>query len=421
MASVKVIQRLDKTNSEGKAPLFLRIIQDRKANFVSLGIYLKPSEWNAKEQRVRKSHENSGRFNQYITQKKGEAEGTAIDLADKQQRPTGKNIKNEILGLNSVDFFEFAKDYYNTVERAGKIGMYRRVKAVVEKLKEYHKSEFLPIKAINVEFLVKYQDYLSGTLHNKTNTITANFKVIKRIINDAINQGKMKRADYPFYAFKLKNEPTQRAFLSEKELQAIEKVKLQAHTRLSLARDMYIFSVYAGGIRISDLLLMKWNNFDGERLSFKISKTGRELNIKLPDSSLRILKKYRTKKSQPTDYIFPFFENDLKVEYPKILHNAISSATALGNKNLKIIAERAKVNKSISFHTARHTFATRALRKGIRIEYVSRLLGHTTIKETQVYAKIVNEELDKAMDVFNVVAKPKKQPPRKKPPIKKKL
>ncbi|MDD4214814.1 MAG: tyrosine-type recombinase/integrase, partial [Bacteroidales bacterium] len=61
------------------------------------------------------------------------------------------------------------------------------------------------------------------------------------------------------------------------------------------------------------------------------------------------------------------------------------------------------IKKHLSFHTSRHTFATRALRKGIRIEYVSKLLGHASIKETQVYAKIVNEELDKAMEVFDIV------------------
>ena len=401
MASVKVIQRLDKINTEGKAPIFLRIIQDRKTSFISLGIYLKPSEWNQDEQRVRKSHANSGRFNQYITQKKSEAEGTALDLADKKQRTTGKIIKNEIMGLSSGEFFEFAENYYSTVERSGKIGSYRKIKGVVEKLKKYHNDQPLLMSEITVEFLVRYQDYLSGTLKNKTNTITSNFKVLKRIMKDAINQGKMKRADYPFYSFTLKTEPSKRSFLTESELEAIEKLKLQKSTRLELARDMYIFSAYAGGIRISDLLQMKWSNYDGERLSFKITKTSRELVIKLPDSSINILKKYQTSDSKLTDFIFPFLSNDIDLKDPTILHNAISSATALGNKNLKIIAGKAKVNKSISFHTARHTFATRALRKGIRIEYVSRLLGHSSIKETQVYAKIVNEELDKAMDVFN--------------------
>jgi site-specific recombinase XerD len=68
---------------------------------------------------------------------------------------------------------------------------------------------------------------------------------------------------------------------------------------------------------------------------------------------------------------------------------------------LKIIAAKAGIEKHISFHSSRHTFATRALKKGMRIEYVSKLMGHTNLKTTQIYAKIVNEELDKAMDVFN--------------------
>ncbi len=71
------------------------------------------------------------------------------------------------------------------------------------------------------------------------------------------------------------------------------------------------------------------------------------------------------------------------------------------NKDLKFIAEKVGIEKNISFHTSRHTWATRALRKGMRIEYVSRLMGHSSIKTTQVYAKIVNEDLDRAMDVFD--------------------
>ena len=79
----------------------------------------------------------------------------------------------------------------------------------------------------------------------------------------------------------------------------------------------------------------------------------------------------------------------------------ISGATAIVNKNLKIISKLAEIDKNISFHLSRHTFATRALTKGISIDKVSKLLGHSSIKETQIYAKIINTELDKAMDVFN--------------------
>ena len=89
-------------------------------------------------------------------------------------------------------------------------------------------------------------------------------------------------------------------------------------------------------------------------------------------------------------------ENDLVA-----LDNEISKGTALINKSLKALEEDSELGKHISFHISRHTWATRALRKGISIDKVSKLMGHAQIKETQIYAKIVNEELDKAMDVFN--------------------
>ena len=80
---------------------------------------------------------------------------------------------------------------------------------------------------------------------------------------------------------------------------------------------------------------------------------------------------------------------------------AINSKNVYANKDLKYIAKKLKLTKNISFHTSRHTWATRALRKGMRIEYVSRLMGHASIRTTQVYAKIVNEDLDRAMGVFD--------------------
>ncbi len=92
---------------------------------------------------------------------------------------------------------------------------------------------------------------------------------------------------------------------------------------------------------------------------------------------------------------------ELDMNNPRLVDNEISSATAYINKNLKIIAGKVGIEKPLSFHISRHTWATRALRKGISIDKVSKIMGHAAIRETQIYAKIVNEELDKAMDVFN--------------------
>ena len=106
-------------------------------------------------------------------------------------------------------------------------------------------------------------------------------------------------------------------------------------------------------------------------------------------------------KKKDSDFVFPLLKNSIDYSDATTLFKAISSNTAHANKNLKLIANKAEISKSISFHSSRHSFATRALRKGIRIEYVSKLLGHSSIKTTQIYTKIINSELDNAMDIFN--------------------
>ena len=415
MATTKLILKLDKENKNGKIPLYLRIIQDRKPSYISLGVYLKKSEWNDEEKKVKKTHSNSGRLNAYIAKKVSEAEAKIIELQTKQKRPSGKKIKTEIMGGAAVNFFEFTQTHIDAIEQAGHIGMARRIKSTKEKLKTYLGHENLFLTDIDVEFLVKFNDYLAGSLHNKTNTITSNMKLIRRMLNDAIRQGKMNRNDYPFYSYRLKSEPTKKDFLTEEELLEMEKLDLEQGSRLAEVRDMYIFSAYAGGIRVSDLLMLRWKNVDGERQHFKVLKTGKELHIKLPEKALDILKRYKPRKCDPESLIFSILRSNIDFDNPKQLLGAITSATTQINDRLKVIALNAKIQKRLSFHTARHTFATRALRKGIRIEYVSKLLGHATIKETQVYAKIIDEELDLAMDMFNEKRQVKKKKAVKKP------
>jgi len=150
-------------------------------------------------------------------------------------------------------------------------------------------------------------------------------------------------------------------------------------------------------------LQLKWQNFDGTHIGLKTQKTKETISIKLPTKALEILKKYS--KSQPdnkhADFISPLLKNNIDYSNPTALFNAISSNIAFANKNLKVIALKAGIEKHISFHSSRHTWATRALKKGVRIQHVSKVMGHTNIKTTQIYAKIVSSDLDKSMDVFN--------------------
>ena len=157
---------------------------------------------------------------------------------------------------------------------------------------------------------------------------------------------------------------------------------------------MFLFACYACGLRVSDLLTLKWTSISDTHIEIKVRKTKRTHSFKLHEKAIEILEEYR----EPDRlYVFPFLkenaENDLKE-----LDRQISSCTAYYNKDLKKIAAKCEIDKSLSSHIARHTFATIALRQGMRIEFVSKLLGHSSIKITQKYSKIVNEDLDEAID-----------------------
>lgn len=100
-------------------------------------------------------------------------------------------------------------------------------------------------------------------------------------------------------------------------------------------------------------------------------------------------------------FVFPILSRrNRDYSDPKVLFKALSSENAQVNKSLKEIAEQLELSHGMNVHSSRHTWATRALRKGMRIEYVSKLMGHASVSTTQIYAKIISEELDKAMEVF---------------------
>lgn len=400
MATIKLLLKKNKKTSEGLYPLYIRVIKDRKPRFISIGIKLEKNQWDEDSQRVKKNHPNSSRMNAIIAKKRAEVESEILDL-ELEDKPLSKDTFNAVKGKAKLDFFKYSEDYLAKLESKGKPGTYRRAKYTLEKLKTYHGNRPLPFSELSVSYLKNYEKYLADVLENKTNTIHSNFRIIRTVLNNAVNEDLMKRDKNPFYKFKMKTAPTERAYLTEEELQAMEDLKLKEGTNVFDHRNMYIFAAYVGGLRVSDILQLKWKNFDGTHITVNTKKTGSVVSIKLPKRALEILELYQPEKSKPNSFIFPSLKSNFDKLTPDAQHLATASATALINKNLKTIAEKADIKKSVSFHTSRHTFGTRALRKGMRIEYVSKLMGHSRIAQTEAYAKIVNEELDKAMDIFD--------------------
>ncbi|GAB2960620.1 site-specific integrase [Hymenobacter coalescens] len=401
MASVKVLLKEEKINKAGEAPVYLRIIKDRKPKYISIGVRVRPQDWDGDAGRVKKSHPNKSRVNAFIATKVAEAEGVALDLQRESKFVSPVQIKKAIMGQSSESFLKYFAQYLHTLEKHGKISTMSKATAVYSKLKVFLGASDLLFDEVTVSFLKQYETYLRDELGNSVNTIHSNLKIFRKLFNNAMSEDLVSPERDPFRKFKLKLEKTTKSYLTEEELVLLETVPLKEGTKLSHHRNLFVFATYAGGLRISDLLQLKWEHFSGTHIRLTMHKTGDVVSVWMPNRALEILAFYREAGNKSSAYIFPFFRADVDYSDPKRLYRSISSETAHANKNLKIIATRAGLEKSISFHSSRHTFATRALTKGIPIELVSKLMGHASINTTQIYAKIVNEKLDQAMELFN--------------------
>lgn len=401
MATISIVHRIDKTNKKGLAPIHFRIIQNRKVSYIASGFMLAQNEWDSKNNKVTAKNKNSKRLTSFITNKFLELQKGILDQETLHKNLTPKKLKEKIMGLNPVNIFQFADEIIQRYNNNGSISTRDKTRTIMMKLEQYVGNRNLYLQDIDANFLAKYESYLRAVKGNNTNTIHTNLKFFRVLFNEAYRRDLIEHSDIPFNKYVLRLERTERLFLTSEEINSLENLNLNPTSKLALHRDMFIFSSYTGGIRISDMLLMKWENFDGSHIHIVIKKTGSQLSIKIPEKGLIILDYYRPKKIRPDQFVFPVLHSDLDISDPVALDRAISCGTALVNKSLNSLAKKAGITKHISFHISRHTWATQALRKGISIDKVSKLMGHANIRETQIYAKIVSEELDKAMEAFN--------------------
>lgn len=400
-ASVDIVYRKDKVSEKGESPIHIRIIKNRKVRYMATGYKLDPKYWDENLHKVKRGYPNSVRLNHYLSELKNRYQEEVLKEETSNTTISARALKTKITGEKDADFISIAEQLANGYKAKQKIGTYNNVKSIIKKLKEIIGKEKLLLEEITPFFLSKYETQLKVKFNNKPNTVHKDLKFFRRVFSEAEILDIITADKNPFRKFKLHTEKTSRAFLTEHELNKIEELKLEKGSRLALHRDMFIFSAFAGGLRVSDLLLLRWKNFDGTHIIFKIQKTDSQLSTKLPNKAIAIVKRNKFKDARPNDFIFPIFANGIDVENATLVNRNISNATTYFNKNLKTIANMAGINKVISSHIARHSFATLALKKGISIDKVSKILGHQQIRETQIYAKIVNEELDKAMEVFN--------------------
>lgn len=405
MSSVKVMLKASKANKAGEAPLVIRIVHGKTNTEVSVKRYLNPKHWNAKKQVVKSSYPSYKALNAFLNKERIEYL-SALDFLLSENRPfTAKEVaakrKGESTGTDS-SLVEWLRSYIDKNPDRLSSTTISYYQSLWKKLQSY--AHQLRFKDVNTKWLQHFERSLEddglarNTIHNR-------LKVLRKAVKEGIRQEIITKD--PFVHFKLKTEATKREYLNQEEIQALQDLDV-SQASYSLVRDIFIFSCYTG-LRFGDICQLKPSSIylettpQGEevmKLRFRMSKTGDLIALKLPKPAADIVAKLQND-SESESWLFPILSRDTYSSDAE-LKRAISARNAYFNKVLKLLATQAEITKNVSMHVARHTFATLALTLGVRIEVLSKLLGHKDIKTTQIYGHIVSKSMDEAMDRFNL-------------------
>jgi len=390
---IHFVLRMNKITN-GIAPIYARITVNSKRCEVSIKRKISMESWNFGKGMAKSSSNENKQLNSYLEQIRKMMVESYQDLVLSKQVITTEAIKNKFLGLDISDM-TLCKliEYHNTnckeTLRWGTLKNYFTTqKYIVLFLKERYKTSDIYLKSLNYKFLVDFEYFLrkhSPVDHQRpmeNNTVMKHIERLRKMIKMAIRYEWLEKD--PFIAFKQKFQRFERGFLSEEELKIIEEKEFLI-ARLQHVKDLFIFSCYTGLSYIDVIKLSPENiqiGIDKQYWLFtKREKTDNSVRIPILPIAMDIINKY---KADPKALVY----NRL---FPNISNQKL-------NSYLKEIADLCGINKNLTFHLARHTFATTVtLTNGVPIESVSKMLGHSKISTTQIYAKVVEKKLGEDM------------------------
>jgi integrase len=368
-----VYNRKKQLNKQGTALVQVEASLNQRKVYFKTNIYLKPEHWDKRISQVI-VHPQADDLNSMLFEFVLHLQGIELALW-KRGVPATLSLLKDAMKKNrpvNVTFPVFAKEYVTHSDRreSTKENLYTTITV----LQEFRPG--LDFKDITYTFLKDFEVYLREK-GNGVNTVAKHLRQLRTLVNEAINQGYIHADAYPFRKFKIKQEKGRHEFLTPDELKKLENLEV-SDRKLRHVLDAFLFCCYVG-LRFSDFCQLKQSNFikvNGKKwLHFKSIKTGIELHLPLhllfEGKALAILDKYN------------------------IAEFASLGSNSEVNKCLAQITMMARIKKHVTYHTARHTCATLLIHQGVPITTVQRLLGHTSVKTTEIYSEILSNTIVK--------------------------
>lgn len=393
MLNILFYIRKDRKDKNNNSPIYCRITYNGIRTDFSIKRFIPEDRWEPLKGKVKGSTEDSKAINAFITTTKNKIYEYYHKLNNAQQTISSEIIKNLVCGhsnviTSDVCVFVLFKNHNKKIESLinvdyaeGTLDRYETcLKHLMQFVKWKYNFETYPLSKINNEFISEFDFFLRTVRKCANNSSVKYMRNFRKIIKIALSSDLIPKD--PFYYYKGKVNERDRYFLTQEELNSLLE-KTIINTRLNTVRDIFLFSCYTG-LAFIDTSKLAFENIqigvDGEKWIFtKRTKTKTISNIPLLPPALKLIEKYKDH-SNSKGTLFPVLSNQKMNAY------------------LKEIGDICGISKTLTYHIARHTFATTVtLSNGVPLESVSKMLGHKSIRTTQHYAKVIDKKVGEDM------------------------
>ena len=373
----------------GLVPVMCRITVNGKISQFSCKLDVEEKLWNVQSGKMSGKSLTAQEANRMLDKIRVGVTKAYQEICDKDNYVTAEKVRNAFLGMGQnhktllAVFRQHNEDYEKQVGKMKSVRSYWKYCTAYNHLEEFIKARYkmsdIALKELTPAFITDFELFLRIEKHHCTNTIWSYMMPLKRMVYLSINNGWLQRD--PFYAYSISPEPTKRGFLTKEEIALLINGKFKKKS-YELIRDLFIFCTFTGLTFIDMYNLTQSHlqtSFDGHLwIKTNRQKTGVESDIRLLDVPLRIIKKYEGMAEDDKLLPVPCYPNC--------------------KNGIKVIAKKCGIEKNVTWHMSRHSFASEVcLLNGVPIETISRMLGHTDVKTTQIYAKVSNTAIRRDM------------------------
>ena len=394
-ATIEVVCYKSKVLANNESPLMLRITKDRKLKYSSIGVSVNPALWDFEKNKPRRNCPNRLHIERLIADKIEAYRAKMIELQAEKKEFTATSLHERVVDKTTkrtVD--EVFRSQIENLKQTGRTGYALSHQEVYNSLLKFNGHLNIYFSDIDTVWLKRYETWLRGQGFSE-NTIGRRFRTLRAVYNVAIEEKCVKADYYPFKSYKVSklHQATAKRAISKADIMRIIEYRSNDFYK-QFAVDLFAFGYFMGGINFVDIAYLKTDNIVDGRLIYTRRKTHKLIRLPLQPTAREIIDRYQ---QDGALFLFPILSAFHKTEQQQ--RNRVHKVISKVNERLKEVGKELEIPIDLTTYLARHSYATSVcLANGVSLENVAKMLGHSNIKMTQHYARVLDSSILRDMN-----------------------